>query len=147
MGLTGSVLRKKQFLSFEETKETSIKILSSLGYKIKPWNEDLKGKDYCSISVQKNADSWFIMYIYRKDNLADEYNFSHISSDLTRAIDIEDISEVEDMVLNFLKEYFKYYPNDYFDNEYDWYYTKDDIDSAFRNNNYHNWCYESTKNI
>lgn len=88
------------------------------------------------------------MYIYRKENLADEHNFSHISSDLTRVIDIEDISEVEDMVLNFLKEYFKYYPNDYFDNEHDWYYTKADIDTAFKSNNYYKWCYETTnKNL
>ena len=141
MGLTGSILRKSEMLSFKETKTITIEILESLKYRIKLWNEDLRGKDYCTISVGKD-DIGFLMYIYGKPHEADEYNFSYIDSGITRAIDIEDIFECEEMILRFLKEYFKYFPNDYFDDEYDWYYTKKDIDEAFKNGNFHEWCYK-----
>ena len=141
MGLTGSIFRKKELLSFKETKKIAIEILESLKYSIIPWNEDLKGEDYCTVSVNKD-DIGFIMYIYSKPHEADEYNFSYIDSCITSVIDIEDISECEDMTLLFLKEYFKYYPNDYFIDEFDWYYTKKDIDEAFKNGDVHEWCYK-----
>lgn len=144
MGLTGSIFRKKDLLSFKETKEIAIKILKSLKYRIKLWNEDLKGKDYCTISVNKD-DIGFVMYIYGKVSAADEYNFSYIDSGITRAIDIEDVSRCEEMILLFLKEYFKYFPNDYFDDDLDWYYTKEDIDRAFKKGDFHEWCYKPPK--
>ena len=136
MGLTGSIFRKKELLSFKETKTITIEILESLKYMV-----DIMDEDYFTISVNKD-DIGFIMYIYSKPHEADEYNFSYIDSGITRAIDIEDISECEEMILRFLKEYFKYFPNDYFDDEYDWYYTKKDIDEAFKNGNFHEWCYK-----
>ncbi|MDE5557907.1 MAG: hypothetical protein K2J32_09520 [Ruminococcus sp.] len=140
MGLTGSILRKSKLLSFKETKIISAEILRSLNYRLTLLHEDTR---YCSISVNKKDDDiGFVMYIYGKVREADEYNFSYIASNITRVIDIEDISECEDMILMFLKEYFKYYPNDYFDNELDWYYTKKDIDEAFKNKNFKEWCYE-----
>ena len=118
MGLTGSILRKSEMLSFKETKKIAVKILKSLNYRIFQWNEDLRGEDYFTISVNKD-DIGFVMYIYSKPHEADEYNFSYIDSGITRAIDIEDISECEEMILRFLKEYFKYFPNDYFDDALD----------------------------
>ena len=136
MGLTGSIFRKKELLSFKETKTITIEILESLKYMV-----DIMDEDYFTISVNKD-DIGFVMYIYSKPHEADEYNFSYIDSGITRAIDIEDISECEEMILRFLKEYFKYFPNDYFDDEYDWYYTKKDIDEAFKNGNFHEWCYK-----
>ena len=136
MGLTGSILRKSEMLSFKETKTITIEILESLKYMV-----DIMDEDYFTISVNKD-DIGFVMYIYSKPHEADEYNFSYIDSGITRAIDIEDISECEEMILRFLKEYFKYFPNDYFDDEYDWYYTKKDIDEAFKNGNFHEWCYK-----
>ena len=144
MGLTGSILRKSEMLSFKETKTITIEILESLKYRIKLWNEDLRGKDYCTISVGKD-DIGFLMYIYGEVSEADEYNFSYIDSGITRAIDIENISECEEMILRFLKEYFKYFPNDYFDDDLDWYYTKKDIDEAFKNGDFHEWCYKPPK--
>ena len=142
MGLTGSILRKSEMLSFKETKTITIEILESLKYRIKLWNEDLRGKDYCTVSVNKNDSIGFVMYIYGEVSEADEYNFSYIDSGITRAIDIENISECEEMILRFLKEYFKYFPNDYFDDALDWYYTKKDIDEAFKNGDFHEWCYK-----
>ena len=136
MGLTGSILRKSEMLSFKKTKKIAIEILESLKYMV-----DIMDEDYFTISVNKD-DIGFIMYIYSKPHEADEYNFSYIDSGITRAIDIENISECEEMILRFLKEYFKYFPNDYFDDEYDWYYTKKDIDEAFKNSNFHEWCYK-----
>ena len=142
MGLTGSILRKSEMLSFKETQKIVVEIFESLKYRIKLWNEDLRGKDYCTVSVNKNDSIGFVMYIYGEVSEADEYNFSYIDSGITRAIDIENISECEEMILRFLKEYFKYFPNDYFDDEYDWYYTKKDIDEAFKNGDFHEWCYK-----
>ena len=129
MGLTGSIFRKKELLSFKETKTITIEILESLKYSIIPWNEDLKGEDYCTVSVNKDNDIGFVMYMYKEVSEADEYNFSYIDSGITRAIDIEDISECEEMILRFLKEYFKYFPNDYFDD-------------ALKDGNFHEWCYK-----
>ena len=136
MGLTGSIFRKKELLSFKETKTITIEILESLKYMV-----DIMDEDYFTISVNKD-DIGFIMYIYSKPHEADEYNFSYIDSGITRAIDIENISECEEMILRFLKEYFKYFPNDYFDDDLDWYYTKKDIDEAFKNGDFHEWCYK-----
>ena len=136
MGLTGSILRKSEMLSFKETKTITIEILESLKYMV-----DIMDEDYFTVSVNKD-DIGFVMYIYSKPHEADEYNFSYIDSGITRAIDIEDISECEEMILRFLKEYFKYFPNDYFDDDLDWYYTKKDIDEAFKNGNFHEWCYK-----
>ena len=142
MGLTGSILRKSEMLSFKETQKIVVEIFESLKYRIKLWNEDLRGKDYCTVSVNKNDSIGFVMYIYGEVSEADEYNFSYIDSGITRAIDIENISECEEMILRFLKEYFKYFPNDYFDDALDWYYTKKDIDEAFKNGDFHEWCYK-----
>ena len=136
MGLTGSIFRKKELLSFKETKTITIEILESLKYRV-----GILDEDYFTISVNKD-DIGFVMYIYSKPHEADEYNFSYIDSGITRAIDIEDISECEEMILRFLKEYFKYFPNDYFDDDLDWYYTKKDIDEAFKNGDFHEWCYK-----
>ena len=136
MGLTGSIFRKKELLSFKETKIITIEILESLKYMV-----DIMDEDYFTISVNKD-DIGFVMYIYSKPHEADEYNFSYIDSGITRAIDIENISECEEMILRFLKEYFKYFPNDYFDDDLDWYYTKKDIDEAFKNGDFHEWCYK-----
>ena len=145
MGLTGSILRKSKLLSFKETTIISTEILRSLNYRLTLLYENTK---YCNISVNKNDDIGFIMYIYGRVSEADEYNFSYIDSNITSVIDIEDISECEEMILLFLKEYFKYYPNDYFYNELDWYYTKKDIDEAFKKGDFHEWCYKPTqKNI
>ena len=142
MGLTGSIFRKKELLSFKETKKIAIEILESLKYRVEILDEYIIEDDYCTISVNKNDNIGFVMYIYGEVSEADEYNFSYIDSGITRAIDIEDISECEEMILRFLKEYFKYFPNDYFDDEYDWYYTKKDIDEAFKNGDFHEWCYK-----
>ena len=139
MGLTGSIFRKKELLSFKETKIITIEILESLKYMV-----DIMDEDYFTISVNKD-DIGFVMYIYSKPHEADEYNFSYIDSGITRAIDIENISECEEMILRFLKEYFKYFPNDYFDDDLDWYYTKKDIDEAFKNGDFHEWCYKPPK--
>ena len=141
MGLTGSILRKSEMLSFKETKKIAIEILESLKYMVDIMEEYVIEGDYCTISVNKD-DIGFVMYIYGEVSEADEYNFSYIDSCITSVIDIEDISECEDMTLLFLKEYFKYYPNDYFIDEYDWYYTKKDIDEAFKNGDFHEWCYK-----
>ena len=142
MGLTGSILRKSEMLSFKETKKIAVEILESLNYRIMLWNQDMKGENYCTISANKDDDIGFVMYIYGEVSEADEYNFSYIDSGITRAIDIENISECEEMILRFLKEYFKYFPNDYFDDDLDWYYTKKDIDEAFKNGDFHEWCYK-----
>ena len=141
MGLTGSVFRKKELLSLKETKTITIEILKSLKYRVMILDECVTEDDYCTISVDKD-DIGFLMYIYGKPHEADEYNFSYIDSGITRTIDIEDVSECEEMILLFLKEYFKYYPNDYFDDEFDWYYTKKDIDDAFKKGDFHEWCYK-----
>lgn len=146
MGLSGMILRKTKELELKKTKKRVISILESLGYTCYLWNEDLKGEDYCSISVNERPyERGFVMWLYGKPDLYDQEEFKWIDSNLNQVINIEDITDREDMILKFLHKYFKYYPNDYFNNEMEWFYTKEDIDRIYDGSDWEYWCYKKPK--
>ncbi len=144
MGSSGMVLRKTKELELKKTKKRVISIIKSLGYAYDICNEDLDVEGYCTISIGNNLnfDRGFVMWLYGKPDLADQDNFKWIDSDLNQVINIEDISGRIDMILKFLHKYFKYYPNDYFNNELDWFYTKEDIDRIYNGSDWEYWCYK-----
>lgn len=64
---------------------------------------------------------------------------------MIRTIIIEDIEECEKILLDFLYEYFKLNPEDYFWNELDWYYTYDDIMRIKQTEFDSSWCYKNPR--
>ncbi len=83
------------------------------------------------------------MYVYGEN--IPEYkkgDFEWIDDDLAAAINIEDISEREETLIRLLYEYFKYYPDDYFVDEFDRHYNKNNIDVIYKNKNRSGWCYK-----
>ncbi len=89
-----------------------------------------------------NAQQW-VMYIYSNDK--DHYRFDNIIKikGLTRIIVIERISDCERMLLDFLSEYFKLNSEDLFlVEEYDWFYTYEDIMEIKRRKFDPDWCYK-----
>lgn len=56
---------------------------------------------------------------------------------------IEDISDCEKILLDFLYEYLKLNPEDYFYDEEEWYYTYEDIERIKKNVFDPAWCYKN----
>lgn len=90
------------------------------------------------------AQQW-LMYIYSNDDCMDRFDWIVMEGQLIRAIIIEDIGECEEILLDFLYEYFKLNPEDYFWNELDWYYTHDDIARIKQREFDSAWCYKNPK--
>ena len=67
MGISGMFLRKITNERLSLIKKEIIDILESLSYNYYDWNENLKGENYCSISVDYN-ECGFIMYLYELQN-------------------------------------------------------------------------------
>ena len=86
------------------------------------------------------AQQWH-MYIYSNDR--DLHRFEYVEEKMIRVIFIECISECEKILLDFLFEYFKLNPKDYFlVEEYEWYYTYEDIKKIKQNDFDPLWCYK-----
>lgn len=88
------------------------------------------------------AQQWH-MYIYSNDR--DLHRFEHVvkKENMIRVIFIECVSDCEKILLDFLFEYFKLNPKDYFlVEEYEWYYTYVDIKKVKQNDFDPLWCYK-----
>lgn len=75
--------------------------------------------------VLDSQQQWWFMYIY-SDGF-DDFEWLIKGENLFRAVVIEDLSNCSKMLLDFLYEFFKIYPDDYFWSERKWYYTYEDI--------------------
>ena len=56
---------------------------------------------------------------------------------------IENFSDCEKILLDFLYEYFRLNPNDYFFDESNWFYTYEDIIKIRQNEFDIDWCYKN----
>lgn len=124
-------------------KKEIIDILESLSYNYYDWNENLKGENYCSISVDYN-ECGFIMYLYELQNSKENWHINWIDNNLTEVVIIEDIKYSE-MILEILHKYMQIHPDTIYYTEMDWYYTKEDIDKIYVSNDHIHWKYKTMK--
>jgi len=146
MGLDGLILRKKDKMNLEETKDLMISILERLSYSYSMSEEKNKrGRKYyfCGVGEYRGSEKGFVMYLEGESDPPDRNYEEWIDSDLGKVLHIEDISGSEDMILKILYEYFKVNPNDYFYNILDWYYTKKEIDRIYNSDDWEDWPYKN----
>ncbi|MBQ8942030.1 MAG: hypothetical protein IJ062_09335 [Firmicutes bacterium] len=147
MGLSGLILRKYEKLEVETTKKTLLNILDLCGckYTSEFHTYSIRNRlyNYYFISVSPQIHNKnFVMYLY--GDVVPEYNrnnFEFIESDLVKVVSIEDIYGCEEILLKILHEYFKFYPDDFFYNELEWYYDKNIISKIIASSDQKNWCY------
>ena len=143
MGISGMFLRKITNERLSLIKKEIIDILESLSYNYYDWNENLKGENYCSISVDYN-ECGFIMYLYELQNSKENWHINWIDNNLTEVVIIEDIKYSE-MILEILHKYMQIHPDTIYYTEMDWYYTKEDIDKIYVSNDHIHWKYKTMK--
>mgnify|MGYP004547459025 FL=1 len=143
MGISGMFLRKITNERLSLIKKEIIDILESLSYNYYDWNENLKGENYCSISVDYN-ECGFIMYLYELQNSKENWHINWIDNNLTEVVIIEDIKYSE-MILEILHKYMQIHPDTIYYTEMDWYYTKEDIDKIYVSNDNIHWKYKTMK--
>lgn len=143
MGISGMFLRKITNERLSLIKKEIIDILESLSYNYYDQNENLKGENYCSISVDYN-EYGFIMYLYELQNSKENWHINWIDNNLTEVVIIEDIKYSE-MILEILHKYMQIHPDNIYYTEMDWYYTKEDIDKVYNSNDHIHWKYKTMK--
>ena len=136
MGLSGLILKKQEdtdlYKLVRDVKKAAEK--AGLEFRIRPTLFDSLGKEgvYRIANIANTfeeipeAQQW-MMYINSNDDCLDRFDWILKNGHLIRAVIIEDFDECEKMLLDFLYEYFKLNPEDYFWDELDWYYTQEDI--------------------
>lgn len=87
------------------------------------------------------AQQW-LMYVYSDDDCTDRFDWIAEDAKLIRVMIIEDISDCERILLDFLYEYLKRNPEDYFYAEEEWYYTYEDIVRIKQREFDPAWCYK-----
>lgn len=88
------------------------------------------------------AEQW-LMYLYSDDDCTDRFDWIAEGAKLIRVMIIEDISDCERILLDFLYEYLKLNPEDYYDDEEEWYYTHEDIVRIKQREFDPTWCYKN----
>lgn len=152
MGLSGLILKKQEdtniYKLVQDVKEAAEK--AGLESRIKPVLFDsLDGEGVYTIANVANtyeeipdAQQW-VMYLYSNDDCLDRFDWILKNGHLIRAVIIEDFDECERILLDFLYEYFKLNPEDYFWDELDWYYTQEDIVKLKQKEFNSDWCYKN----
>ena len=136
------ILRRKDDNSCRDIKDI-VNILMSRGFT----SESLYDYGNCYMfSVNKpdydddfrwyldDASSWAVMYVHIIEDGFSNYTVEDASgqkTDYYRYIYIEGYGDRGFMYLNFLHEYFKLFPDDIFEGELDYLYTKEDIDRMY----------------
>ena len=83
-----------------------------------------------------------LIYIYADDDCEDMFDWVLDKGELIRAVVFEKISGREKMLLDFVYEYMRMNPDDYFYAEGDWYYTSEDIKRIKEKEFETDWCYK-----
>ena len=86
------------------------------------------------------AQQW-LMYIHSKGDCIGDFDW--IGENLMSPIFIEDIYGCTEILLDFLYEYFKLNPNDYFWDENELFYTYEDIVKIKQEEFDPDWCYKN----
>lgn len=145
MGLGGLILKKKDEINLNETKDLMVSILEKLNYFYDMSERKHEGETYyiCGVNEYPFSEKGFVMYLEDGQNPFDQGLFDFIECNLGKAVFIEDVSGSEDMILKILYEYFKVNANDYFFDEMDWFYTKKEIDKIYHSNDWQDWLYKN----
>ncbi len=88
------------------------------------------------------AQQW-LMYIYLEDDWLNGLNHPLKHEIIMRSIIIENFSGCEKILLDFLFEYLKLNPEDYFYDELKWYYTYEDVVRIKQQKFDPDWCYKN----
>ncbi|MCM1325528.1 MAG: hypothetical protein NC094_00310 [Bacteroidales bacterium] len=156
MGLAGILLKKREFVNvwkivndleasalqaglafrkgidYEETEDESFHYLSA---------------NIADTFAEAECQQQMLMYIYdiSEDDSLQEFDWIEKGKNLIQIVNIEDFRGCEKILLDFLYEYLKRNPEDYFWNEREWYYTFDDITRMKRNEFDPAWCYKNPR--
>lgn len=88
------------------------------------------------------AQQW-VMYIFSYDDWLDGLDYVLKDQSLMRTILIEDVSGCSRILLDFLYEYLRLNPEDFFYDELEWYYTYEDIVNIKQKEFDPIWCYKN----
>ena len=146
----GIILRKKENIDIYKLIH-DVK-LAAVGAGLKPiidtklYNNTMEGGVYTTANI---ADTYedipeaqeFLMYISSYDPYIGVFDW--IDKNLMCIIWIENISGCTKILLDFLYEYFKLNPNDYFWDENDLFYTYEDVVKAKQEEFDPDWCYKN----
>lgn len=151
MGLAGLVLKKRENVDIScvirdvklaaKRAELEIRVDSEL---YESWGAGV----YTTANIadtfedRPNAQQW-LMYVYSDDVDYERFDMVQKGGKLIRIMNIENFSECEKMLLDFLYEYLKLNPEDYFWDELDWFYTYEDIVKIKQREFDPNWCYKN----
>ena len=149
MGISGMFLRKINGEKLSVVKKELIEILNELHYSYYDFKNDENGKDYCIVSIdnglQGNNQKSFVVYLYGLYNAKENWKLKWINNNLRCVIDIEDIKDCNEMIIEILHRYMKLHPDTIYYTEMDWFYTKEDIDKNYAENDHINWKYKTMK--
>lgn len=153
MGLAGVILKRQEDTEINklirDVKEAAEK--AGLELRMQPVLFDsLDGKGvYTTANIADTyedipeARQW-LMYLYSDDDCLDRFDWIVKNGHIIRAVIIEDFAGCEKILLDFLYEYFRLNPKDYFWDELDWYYVPEDIIELKQKEFDPDWCYKRT---
>ena len=150
MASSGYILKKQEDVEFDkliyDIKLAAVQADLEVRIDLNVHENDYDGGVYTLGSVANTyedipgAQQW-CMYIF--SNNRDLHGFDHVAKNehLIIVMLIERVPDCEQILLNFLLEYFKLNPKDYFlVEEYKWYYTYEDIKKLKQNDFDPYWC-------
>ncbi len=150
MGLSGLILKRKENADIHRLIRDIT--LAAEQADLQPRiNTDLRNTRGGGVYTTGNiADSYedipearqWLMYLYSDDDCTDRFDWIAEGEKLIRVMIIEDISDCERILLDFLYEYLKRNPEDYFYAEEEWYYTYEDIVRIKQREFDPTWCYK-----
>lgn len=152
MGTSGFVLKKKENADFEKLI-FDVKTAAYQACLISHIESELYDSMDVGVYVHGNiantfdevpgAQQW-LMYIY-SDGYDDEYDWLISEGNVFRVIIFDRIRHCEEILLDFLYEYFRRNPEDYFWCGDEWYFTFDDIARIKQREFDPLWCYKDPR--
>lgn len=144
MGLAGILLKKREFVNVQKIVYDLETSALQAGLAFRRGIDYEKKEDgsfhYLSVNIadtfaEAEDQQQMLMYIYNisEDDYLQEFDWIAKGMNMIQIVNIEDFQGCEKILLDFLYEYLKRNPEDYFWNEMDWYYTFDDIVKMKRN--------------
>ena len=146
----GIILRKKENIDIYKLIHDVKLMAEHAGLKpiidTKLYNNIMEGGVYTTVNI---ADTYedipgaqqLLLDLYSHDPYIGEFDW--IDKNLMSIIWIENISGCTKILLDFLYEYFKLNPNDYFWDENDLFYTYEDVVKAKQEEFDPDWCYKN----
>lgn len=156
MGVSGIILKKKEDVNIHKIICDVKKVAKQAGLDYRRRTALLESAyDDCVYTIINIADTFddvpeaqqWVMYIYSNDDSVERFDWILSDGQLIRVIVIEDIEGCEKILLEFLHEYFRLNPEDLFWNEFDWYFTYNDIKRIMQKEFDVSWCYTAPNEV